>query len=139
MSGIIVPNFEMPECCAGCPFRSPYEDHCVDAKEGTYQRISRCCFQPEEVEDGYEASSWLLHNKYSWCPLKPYDEEASSANIELSKDELALLIGALKMLYKSLDVVEELPDYYGPDYKTNFYLLTGKIRKAFSCDFNLWE
>ena len=71
---VIVP-VEMPETCSECLFEMPYEDFCVDVKEGTFKHISRCMFTPEEVEDGYKDMKWLMHNRFKWCPLREYKED----------------------------------------------------------------
>ena len=73
---IIVP-IDMPEVCGECLYKSAYEEVCVNGRDGLYKHIARCMLQPEEIEDGYKTSTWLSHNRFPWCPLKPYREDGN--------------------------------------------------------------
>ena len=59
---------DIPECCAECFFRSPYEE--ISVNVGIYKKISRCYLAPEEIEDPWRDIVWSCKNKERWCPLK---------------------------------------------------------------------
>lgn len=66
---------DIPEKCIDCPFHTPYEYFLVSPEEGLYQKISRCFFAPEEIEDPYRDAYWQCDNKEIWCPLKEVEGE----------------------------------------------------------------
>lgn len=71
---IIVP-LDMPENCGECLFKSEYIEMCIDGRKGLYKHIARCTLKPIELDDDdWKDSQWLMHNRFSWCPLKPYEE-----------------------------------------------------------------
>ena len=67
---------DMPENCLECPLR--YEADQLLLGDFKYQKLFRCLFMPENIEDVYLED--IMDKKQDWCPLKPMPEKIHNDN-----------------------------------------------------------
>jgi hypothetical protein len=83
MTGVFVPDMEMPCACIECPFMDKMEE--VMIAQGTYRKISRCVFASKYDVDPWRNVSWLAEHKEPWCPLVRVDAVPLEANSIISE------------------------------------------------------
>lgn len=91
MSGIFVPDIEMPGTCIECPFRDKITE--VMIGDGVYKKISRCIFSDKhDIEDPWHNVNWMATHKELWCPLVETDR--MSVDMERLLSELRSIVNA---------------------------------------------
>lgn len=67
---------EMPDGCLGCPFFIDKEY--LYMGDYIYERIGRCQFAPEEIEDPWRNIHKVYCRREEWCPLEEVEEQTDS-------------------------------------------------------------
>ena len=88
---------DMPKNCFECPLR--YEADQFLLGDFKYQKLFRCLFMPENIEDVYLED--IMDKKQDWCPLKPMPEKMecpamNGANYEAGWNACIYAIGGGK-------------------------------------------
>lgn len=73
---VYIKGMNKPSNCLECPFLSKFLEisiRNIDEYPHAYEKIAHCMLCPEEIEDPWRNTEWLLEHTESWCPIEQKD------------------------------------------------------------------